>query len=380
MRLTMPVRSSWARLLLAALAVLAVACSERGATLPNAPATTVAATAAGALPDGCAGDAPSPTAAPVAFVAEGRAWATTADGLPPVVPVRGAPAGTVPVGAAGRPGGAGRAGGARGRGPGVAAGPRDRDRLAGLAGRQRERARLRHAGRPQPGLGRPRLDRPARAHPVPGRPTYQAVAGHPSGEALAFVLRREGASEIWMASNAGSGAVRLVGPTRARLGPLAFAAGGKALYYGGQAAGRQPPARGLLAGRGPPPGPGLDGRAGHPGRRRPARPGRHPARRRHRQRLRRPPGRPVGAGRRAGPAAAAVGVPADQRRRLARHPPGAGGRGRLRGAVRPVAGGRERRRAEAGGPRDRPGGAALARPPARPRPPDLAALGRAGRG
>ena len=35
-----------------------------------------------------------------------------------------------------------------------------------------------------------------------------------------------------MASNAGSGAVRLVGPTRARLGPLAFSAGGKALYYG----------------------------------------------------------------------------------------------------------------------------------------------------
>ena len=51
MRLTMPVRSSWARLLLsAALAVLAVACSERGATLPNAPATTVAATAGGRSP------------------------------------------------------------------------------------------------------------------------------------------------------------------------------------------------------------------------------------------------------------------------------------------------------------------------------------------
>ena len=40
-RLTMPVRSSWARLLLAALAMLAVACSERGATLPNPPGTTV---------------------------------------------------------------------------------------------------------------------------------------------------------------------------------------------------------------------------------------------------------------------------------------------------------------------------------------------------
>jgi hypothetical protein len=46
----MPARSRWTYLLLAALAVLAVACSERGATQPNAPGTTVGATAAGALP------------------------------------------------------------------------------------------------------------------------------------------------------------------------------------------------------------------------------------------------------------------------------------------------------------------------------------------
>ena len=63
------------------------------------------------------------------------------------------------------------------------------------------------------------------------------MAGHPSGKALAFVLRRDGASEIWMASNTGTGAVRLVGPTKARLGPLAFAAGGKALYYGARTSG-----------------------------------------------------------------------------------------------------------------------------------------------
>src|ERR687895_1776027 len=76
----MPVGSSGARLLLAALAVLTVACSERGAPLPNTPATTAGTTAAGPLPDGCTGDAPSPTNAPVAFVAAGRAWATTTDG------------------------------------------------------------------------------------------------------------------------------------------------------------------------------------------------------------------------------------------------------------------------------------------------------------
>ena len=56
------------------------------------------------------------------------------------------------------------------------------------------------------------------------------MAGHPSGQALAFVLQRSGAAEIWMASNAGSGQARLVAPTRARLGTLAFSAGGKALY------------------------------------------------------------------------------------------------------------------------------------------------------
>src|SRR4029450_6905714 len=80
--------------------------------------------------------------------------------------------------------------------------------------------------------------------PFRGGTIYEDVAGHPSGQGLAFVLRREGGSEIWMASNSGSGAVRLVAPTRARLGPLAFAAGGKALYYGSRLpAGSRPRAR-----------------------------------------------------------------------------------------------------------------------------------------
>jgi hypothetical protein len=227
----MPVRSSWARLLLAALTVLAVACSERGATLPNAPATTVGTTAAGALPDGCAGGTPAPTTAPVAFVAGGRAWAATADGrrLWCLFEVRH---------------------------PGPFLwGPRgDRVVLDGLE--------VRGVGapvwRPPRGIETVSLawlgaGGDALAFVAPGRlnlssaalgsidlreltpirgPIYDAVASHPSGRALAFVLRRDGASEIWMASNTGSGAVRLVAPTRARLGPLAFAAGGKALYYG----------------------------------------------------------------------------------------------------------------------------------------------------
>jgi len=218
-------------LLLAAVTVLAVACSARGASPPSSPGTTVG-TAAGALPDGCADSAPTPTSAPVAFVAGGRAWATTADGrrLWCLFEVH-------------RPG------------P-FLWGPRgDRVVLDGLE--------VRGVGapvwRPPRGIETVSLtwmgaNGSALAFVTPGRlnlasaalgsidlteltpfrggSTYQAVASHPSGKALAFVVRRGGASEIWMVSNAGSGAVRLVGPTRARLGPLAFAAGGKALYYG----------------------------------------------------------------------------------------------------------------------------------------------------
>jgi hypothetical protein len=85
----------------------------------------------------------------------------------------------------------------------VAAAEGHRDGVADLAGGHRHRARLRHPGPPQPGLGRPRLDRAAGADTVPG--------AHLPG---------------------GGGPARLVPPTRARLGPLAFSAGGKSLYYG----------------------------------------------------------------------------------------------------------------------------------------------------
>jgi hypothetical protein len=227
----MPVRSSWARLLLALLAVLTVACSERGASLPSTPQTTAGTTAAGALPDGCPGDAPSPTTAPVAFVAGGRAWAASADGRRVWCLFE-----------------------VRNPGP-FLWGPRgDRVVLEGLE--------VRGVGapvwRPPRGIETVSLawlgaNGNALAFVTPGRlnlasaslgsielreltpfrgPTYQAVAGHPSGQALAFVLQRDGASEVWMASNAGRGEARLVPPTRARLGPLAFSAGGKVLYYG----------------------------------------------------------------------------------------------------------------------------------------------------
>lgn len=225
-------RSRWARVLLAVLAMLTVACSERGPTLSGAAGTTVPSTpASGPLPEGCARAAPPATAAPVAFVAGGRAWAASADGrhLWCLFEVR-------------RPG------------P-FLWGPRgDRVVLDGLEVR---------------GVGAP-VWRPGRTiQPVsvtwlgpsgnalafvsPGGLNlewaslgsinlreltplrgvkYQAVAAHPSGRALAFAVDRGGSSEIWMATDSGSGPVRLVAGRQARYGPLAFSIAGTALYYG----------------------------------------------------------------------------------------------------------------------------------------------------
>jgi hypothetical protein len=228
----MPVRSSWARLLLAGLALVAVACSERDATLPSTPGTTVGATAGGPLPDGCPGASPSPTAAPVAFVAGGRAWATNADGrrlwclfeVRHPGPFLWGPRGDRVVldGLE-----------VRGVGTPVWRAPRGIETVSvtwlGPTGSLLAFVAPGGLNLNAAALGSIEL---RELTPFRGGAIYEDVAGHPSGQGLAFVLRREGASEIWMASNSGSGAVRLVPPTRARLGPLAFAGGGKSLYYG----------------------------------------------------------------------------------------------------------------------------------------------------
>jgi hypothetical protein len=228
----MPMRRSLrARsILLAGLAVLTVACSQRGATLSGPPDTGAGLAAAGALPDGCARDAPSPNAAPVAFVAAGRAWAASADGrrLWCLFEVR-------------RPG------------P-FLWGPRgDRVVLDGLEVRG-VGARVWRPGQgiqpvsltwlgpsgnalafvPPGGLNLElaSLGSTDQRELTPKRgASYQAVAAHPSGRALAFAVQREGTAEIWVASNIATGAVK-VAAGQARFGPLAFSAGGKALYYG----------------------------------------------------------------------------------------------------------------------------------------------------
>jgi hypothetical protein len=228
----MPVRSSWARLLLAALALAAVACSERGPTLPSPPGTTVGTTAAGPLPDGCPGASPSPATAPVAFVAGGRAWATNADGrrlwclfeVRHPGPFLWGPRGDRVVldGLE-----------VRGVGAPVWRPPRGIETVSltwlGAAGSSLAYVAPGGLNLNSAALGSIDL---GELTPFRGGTIYEDVAGHPSGQGLAFVLRRQGASEIWMTTHSGGGAVRLVTPTRDRLGPLAFAAGGKALYYG----------------------------------------------------------------------------------------------------------------------------------------------------
>jgi hypothetical protein len=228
-------RSQRARsILLATLAVLTVACSQRGATQPGPPDTGAGLAAAGALPDGCARDAPSPSSAPVAFVAGGRAWAASADGrrLWCLFEVR-------------RPG------------P-FLWGPRgDRVVLDGLEVRGVGARVWRQGQGVQPvslawlgpagdalafvAPGGLNLERAALGSidqqeltPLRGA-KYEAVAAHPSGRALAFAVRRNGTAEVWVASDTATGEVKVAGG-QARFGPLAFSAGGKALYYGSKLA------------------------------------------------------------------------------------------------------------------------------------------------
>src|SRR4030095_7946002 len=199
----MPVRSSWARLLLAALALLTVACSERGATLPTTPGTTAGTTAAGALPDGCPGSAPSPTTHPGASVADGRAWATTGDGrrvwclfeVHNPGPFLWGPRGDRVVldGLE-----------VRGVGAPVWRPPRGIETVSltwlGAAGNALAFVTPGRLNLASAVLGSIDL---VELTPFRGGSTYQAVANHPSGQGLAFVIRRDGASEIWMTSNTG---------------------------------------------------------------------------------------------------------------------------------------------------------------------------------
>jgi len=217
-------------ILLAVLAVLTVACSQRGATLSGPPDTAAGLAAAGALPDGCARDAPSPNSAPVAFVAAGRAWAASADGrrlwclfeVRRPGPFLWGPRGDRVV----LDGLEVRGVGARVWRPGLGIQPVSLTWL-GPAGNALAFVSPGGLNLELAALGS--IDQ-RELTPLRGA-SYQAVAAHPSGRALAFAVQRDGTAEVWVASNTASGAVK-VAAGQARFGPLAFSAGGKALYYG----------------------------------------------------------------------------------------------------------------------------------------------------
>jgi hypothetical protein len=224
-------RSRRARsLLLAVLAMLTVGCSQRGATLDSPPDTGAGLAAAGALPDGCARDAPSPNAAPVAFVAAGRAWAASADGrrlwclfeVRRPGPFLWGPRGDRVV----LDGLEVRGVGARVWRPGQGIQPVSLTWL-GPAGNALAFVSPGGLNLELASLGS--IDQ-RELTPLRGA-SYQAVAAHPSGRALAFAVQRDGTAEVWVASDTATGAVKIAAG-QARFGPLAFSAGGKALYYG----------------------------------------------------------------------------------------------------------------------------------------------------
>jgi len=217
-------------ILLAVLAVLTVACSQRGATLSGPPDTAAGLAAAGALPDGCARDAPSPNSAPVAFVAAGRAWAASADGrrlwclfeVRRPGPFLWGPRGDRVV----LDGLEVRGVGARVWRPGLGIQPVSLTWL-GPAGNALAFVSPGGLNLELAALGS--IDQ-RELTPLRGA-SYQAVAAHPSGRALAFAVQRDGTAEVWVSSNTATGAVKIAAG-KARFGPLAFSAGGKALYYG----------------------------------------------------------------------------------------------------------------------------------------------------
>ena len=70
--------------------------------------------------------------------------------------------------------------------------------------------------------------------PIPSS-AYLSVTYHPSGEAFAFAVERQGAESIWMSSNTGKDAARLVfSEEGTKFGAIGFEVDGKHLLYGAQ--------------------------------------------------------------------------------------------------------------------------------------------------
>jgi hypothetical protein len=192
--------------------------------------------AAGGLPSGCDQQAPGPDAAPIAFVADGRAWAVGRRGGTPVCLFRVADPGPFQWGPRG-----------------------DRVVLAGLEVKGVGSSASRPRGSLDPTMvawGRPvgkaiafvppggaRLDKAAvgsqqvvRLRPPDRDLAYATVVYHPSGRAVAYVTREGPLWGLWMSTNVGQSATQLQ-TSRQPIGPIAFSFSGRNLYHTVQLAG-----------------------------------------------------------------------------------------------------------------------------------------------
>ena len=181
------------------------------------------------LPSGCDHRAPSPAAAPVAFVANGRAWAVSAAGGTPVCLFEVADPGPFQWGPRG-----------------------DRVVLAGLEVKGVGSSASRTRSQVDPSMvawGRPigkaiafippggaRLDKAeiggSRVVAVrpPAGAAYTDVLYHPSGRAIAYVTHEGARWNLWMSTNTGQSATRLQ-TSGQQIGPIAFSFSGHNLYH-----------------------------------------------------------------------------------------------------------------------------------------------------
>jgi hypothetical protein len=181
------------------------------------------------LPSGSDHRAPSPAAAPVAFVANGRAWAVSAAGGTPVCLFEVADPGPFQWGPRG-----------------------DRVVLAGLEVKGLGSSASRPRSQVDPSLvawGRPtgkaiafippggaRLDKAeiGGSQVVPVRPAagaaYTDVVYHPSGRAIAYVTHEGARWHLWMSTNTGQSATRLQ-TSGQQIGPIGFSFSGHNLYH-----------------------------------------------------------------------------------------------------------------------------------------------------
>ncbi len=221
-------------LLVVALLSAVAGCTRGGQSgAPTAVPSTGSVAAAGSFPAGCQQATPSPLDAPISFVAQGRAWAMTADAAHLFCLFEVRDAGPFLWGP---------------RGDRLLLGGLEVRGVASLASRTPlsqavpdSVAWAEPAGDglvwvPQGGLnleqallGTTEL---RELTPLQGV-TYRQVAVHPSGRALAFTVQRGAAFELWESGADGAAARRLPIPADgAALGALAFSPDGKTLWYG----------------------------------------------------------------------------------------------------------------------------------------------------